>query len=204
MCRSELRRGSNHINIWIWLRLSFLPLAHNCGAAVWEGWLADCETSCAIATAASASWMGITEVGQRTVCLHVAPWVHVCMLFWGHAARRGVLRRLWNLLSIFCPGTGTIHSHHTAPLSLPGSLSVSDSLKYERKKIHSREGKEEKNRTGLVERGCEVKVNGAFRDRFEDVNLMITCISEHYSPLKVLGVAFWAVTWLIRRSVAPV
>lgn len=64
-------------------------------------------------------------------------------------------------------------------LSPSPALSVSVSLKYERKKIHSREGKEKKNRTGLVERGCEVKVNGAFRDWLEDVNLMITCVSQN-------------------------
>lgn len=69
-------------------------------------------------------------------------------------------------------------------LSPSPALSVSVSLKYERKKIHSGEGKEEKNRAGLVERGCEVKANGALRDRFEDVNLDDHMnISEHYSRL---------------------
>lgn len=75
--------------------------------------------------------------------------------------RGGVLSEgseIYCLFFALAPGQYTLTIKLLSPSS---ALSVSVSPKYERKKNHSREGEEEKNRTGLAERGCEVKVNGA-------------------------------------------
>lgn len=172
--------GSNHINIWIWVRLSFPSLAHKGDAAAWAGrsgglwkFLQNRRSRPAFRETSVKVERSVRRLGgtaAQRVCFHKARKSAVYFLPW----------RWDNALSPRAHPTASL-----LPLSLPPPTSSSSVEKiWEEEKIHSGAGKREGNWTGRrSKRGSKSKrcfqgscfgalTSGSHAQRLENVSAL--------------------------------